>query len=204
MAFRGYGMRRRHSFARHGGRSKPARQWLPIPATTFHSLVTVTTAAQILAFEAPTVTPGTAVTADPPEDQVLDRVTGSLRVTLTGAGVWVASMLLVDRTWTPLGGEFATDADKRILWSKTYDSQTVSVLTGFTTATWGPGHMTVLATTQAIIEQPLEMTYIDIQPKVRLEDGKQLIFLVSEVSGAASFSLTADWLRILMHRAGRR
>lgn len=202
MRFRGQGMRRRVSFARRGQR--PARQWLPIPATSLLSAVTVSTTAQVLAFEAPTVTPGTPVTADPPEDQVLDRVTGSLRVTLTGAGVWVLSLLMVDRTWTPIGGEFATDADKRILWSKTYDSQSLSTLAGFTGVTWSKAHMFITATAPLVVEQPESMGYVDITPKVKLEDGKQLIFLASECSGAASFSVTADWMRILMHRAGRR
>ncbi len=206
MAFRGQGMKRRFSFGRQGRRlGKPARQWLPIPLTSFFSAQASTGIAQVLAFEAPTITPGTAVTADPPEDQVLDRIVAEFTVQLAGAGSWTLGMMVVDRTWTPVGGEFATDADKRVLWYQTYDSNTFSTLAGFTGVTWSsPNHLLVTATSPVALETDMRAVKLDITPKIRLEDGKALIFCAWEDQGTATLSLTVRTMRLLMHRAGRR
>lgn len=184
---------------------RPARQWLAIPVTNFFAGATTGATSQVLAFEAPTITPGTAVTADPPEDQILDRIVAEFRVDLNGIGSWTVGLMLVDRTWTQSStGEMAPDGDKRILWYETYES-VVFALAGLTTTSWvPPNSLQIQATTPVIGECDWRATHLDITPKVRLEDGKQLVFVAWENSGTATLTFTTRSMRILMHRAGRR
>lgn len=193
---------------RFARRSRPARQWLPIPDTDFIVAAAATTTAQVLAFEAPTITPGTAVTSDPPEDQIVDRVVAELSIVMTGSGSWTLGLLLVDRTWTQTGGAFSLDGDKRVLWYNTYNTAALDAMTtGGSVISWqSPNHLVVNGTTTGdfIVECDWRATHLDIQPKVRLEDGKALVFAAWENQGTATFSASTRSMRILMHRAGRR
>lgn len=196
----------RRGWRRSAGRrpERPARQWLPIPSSLVFNAASVTSVQSMLAFEAPTITPGTPITADPPEDQTLLRITASLTVTMT-SGNWTLGLMVTDRTWTPIGGEFATDADKRILWSQTYSGdETSTVLAGYVSTSWfPPGNMVVNATTDLVSECPREAVYIDIAPKVKLEDGKQLCFVAWENNGGGTLTLRCSWMRVLMQRSRR-
>lgn len=200
-------MRKRFSRWSGGGRRlRPARQWLPIPSTLMFNAITSTQVQSVLAFEEPTVTPGTPLTAEPPEDQTLLRITGAIRVGILASGCWTLSLLLVDRTWTPIGGEFATDADKRILWSETYSTVAMAAtLAGFGSASWQtPNQVVIDATTDQVVECKPSAVYIDIAPKVKLEAGKHLVFLASENENGGTLSMRNEWMRVLMQRSGRR
>lgn len=195
-------MQRRWS--RHGS-AKPARQWLGIPVTTFFAAQSVGATSQVLAFEAPTITPGTAVTADPPEDQIIDRIVAEMQVVINGTGSWTLALMVVDRTWTQTStGEMAPDADKRILWYCTYEAG-IQALPGLTNTSWAPpNYMSIQATTPLYLECDWRATHVDISPKIRLEDGKQLVWVCWEESGTALFTMATRTMRLLMHRAGRR
>lgn len=205
MRFRGQGMRRRSSFGSRGQR--PARQWLPLAGSAISS-ATGTTSVSLYGLQAPTVTIGTDLTSDPPEDVTIMRVVADIQVVMTtvSAGArWILGLLVQDRTWTP-GATFAVDADKRFLWTMTYNYPANSTNTpGLTAWTyWPPGLIQVSATADQFFECPREAVHIDIAPKVRLEDGKALHMVAYEEAGATSFTCTIQSMRLLMQRSRRR
>lgn len=144
------------------------------------------------------MTAGTPLTSGPPEDSVIDRVLMTLKVssdTLVTLGV---GLILVDRTWTPSGTTGITpDLDKRFLWWRSWLLRA--------NETWE--HTTFVSA--AGVVQPNAMPpetnpcWADISPKVRIEDGKHLA-VATYCSVAATVTMTAPTVRILMHRAGRR
>lgn len=196
---------KRRGFVRRGLR--PAHQWLCVPGTTnFSSQTTGGALSEVFGFEGPSLTAGTALTSDPPEDQVIDRIMASIQVNLAGAGSWTLALLMADRTWTAPSGstKYSDLSDKRILWSCNYDSNKLTTFTGFVSAEWAPpGHLVIDATTDLITQCSDRAVLMDIKPKIRIEDGKALYWLATEESGTASFSSTCYWFRMLLHRAGR-
>lgn len=190
-------------FSRPGGRfgsgrgTRPARQWMGL-----NGGITVTAGAasvtSLLAFEAPTVTFGTPLTSDPPEDQTILRIIGHLSIVSTVAHLMWLGLMVTDRTWTPVGTTtIIPDLDRRWLWYMTYDMDTTETFTpggarasvtgggaarGFTSPVW---------------------TDIDISPKVKLEDGKQLC-MVSYIDAGTAPTVTLRDMRVLMQRSGRR
>lgn len=198
--------RRQGAPRRFAGRRRKELEWLGLPPTALAASTTATTAlSHLFGFEAPVVTVGTALSSDPPADRIIQRITGELRVKLTGSGSFTLGLLVVDRTWTPQGGTFSVDADKRILWSRTYDSaELAGNVTGFTSVSWSaPNHMLVNATTDLLTECDRGAVYIDVAPKVRLEDGKSLAIIAWENEDGATLILNMVWMRLLLSRAGR-
>lgn len=178
--------------------------WVPLDGTVF-AAITSTTASRLYGLQAPTVTIGTDLTADPPEDVTILRVTADLSVTLSSAGCWVLALLVQDTTWSP-ASTYTLDADKRVLWHKTYDTNgALGALAGFVSATWEcPNHLTVDATTDLVVECQPDAVQLDCTPKVRLEDGKGLHLVAYEQSGAAAMTCVLRNMRLLMKRSGRR
>lgn len=193
------GSPRRARSAHYGARRHKARQWLDLGPTG----ITVTAGAvtSLVAFEAPTLTAGTPLTADPPEDQTLLRILADFTVVAPAAmsDTWFA-LLLVDRTWTPVGtANLAADGDKRILWSRYYSAMGTTspgVWTNGLAITTGVG------TAVVAMAEAKDRTDIDITPKVKLEDGKHLV-MVCYTGATPPTSATLKNTRVLMQRSGR-
>lgn len=183
----------------HRARARSARQWL---ALTLNSTTTVgvgVTKFELLAFEAPTVTVGTPLTADPPEDQTLDRVISFQTITQTAAGIWDIGLILADRTWTPVGTtSIVPDLDKRWLWWRSGNIGIAGDL--WTPMTWKSG---AGPTYPNAVPAERDVSSFDIAPKVKLEDGKALMLVVYQATGGEQLTMLSNF-RILMHRAGRR
>lgn len=140
-----------------------------------------------------------ALTSDPPEDLTVLRVVGTFNVALsapTVASRWVLALLVQSTTWVQ-SATFAADADKRILWSRTFaaaDAQAYS---------WSsPGYM--IAGANAPAPMNLETVTVDISPKVKLEAGNALYLVAYEQSGDSTFTTSTDNMRLLFQRSGRR
>lgn len=184
----------------HGRR--PAHQWLGMvlnPANATTTAGAGVTVFKLFQFESPTITVGTALTADPPEDQILDRLiwTGSL-TNAGAAGRSQIGFILVDATWTPQGTTAITpDLDKRWLWWRDYQFENTGDFVNQHQMLIGTSHLSnaMMAETNP--------TFMDISPKVKLEDGKALC-LVTYQDTALQTTAYSGFLRILMHRAGRR
>lgn len=193
-------MRRRFSSASHGQR--PARQWIPLQGNIF-SAVTATAVTSLYGLEAPTVTIGSSLSSDPPEDVTLLRIVGTMNLALSGAvGRWTIGLIVQDRTWTP-SALFVTDADKRFLWYRTYSIP--AGLAGVTSVTFDePNWMQVLATQNLLVEVDRAAVSFDISPKVKLEDGKALHMVAYEEQNGSSLTLNMQTMRLLMQRSRRR
>lgn len=206
-------MQRRFS-KQSGGRStgrrssyRPAREWVPLTGTVFNN-VSATSSAKLIEFQSPTVTIGTALTADPPEDRTIMRIVAEFDVAMAGpplaADRWTLGLLMADVTWTP-GATFATDADKRFLWYRTYQFPGV-VPAGTTSMTWQlPGYVFLDATADVFFQCDRDDVHIDIAPKVKLESGKALTMVAyEEVSTTGNFTVAMRTMRLLMQASGRR
>lgn len=136
-----------------------------------------------------------ALTSDPPEDLTILRIVGDFNVALTTTGVWILAVLVQDSTWTP-SGVFATDADKRVLWSGIWQA------TGGVATEWLRGRMTQAG--QEDTAQEIAMTHIDIAPKARIRPGQALYLVAYEISGAAALTTATANMRLLFQRSGRR
>lgn len=196
MAFNRRGMRRRSSFGSSGRPYKPSRVWLPLAGTPLYG-VSETTASSLYSLQAPTVSIGTALTADPPEDVTILRVMADFSFALSTAGAWILALTVQDTAWTP-SGTFELDGDKRFLWTRTY----VNLQAG-TPATYHPPGM--LDNGAGVIGGDLvHATHLDIAPKVRVEAGKALYLVAYEQSGTATVTCTLYNFRMLYQQSGRR
>lgn len=196
MAFNKRGMRRRSSYGSSARPYKPSRVWLPLAGTPLNG-VSSTTASSLYSLQAPTVSIGTALTADPPEDVTILRVMADFSFAISAAGAWILALTVQDTAWTP-SATFELDGDKRFLWTSTYVN-----LQAAAPATYHPPGM--LDNAAGVIGGDLRhATHIDITPKVRVEAGKALYLVAYEQSGTASVTVTLYSFRMLYQQSGRR
>lgn len=191
---------RSRRFGRRPGRSagRPTRVWADVSQQFLLNSITATGTATLVSLEAPASLAG--LTADPPEDMTILRLVGSFSFSFTVAATsrWTLALLVQDTTWTP-SGTFTADADKRILWSRTF-RQPVGVI-----QTWSePGVLYYdLAGTVAVAGQ-VGATSIDIKPMVKIEAGKSLYLVGYEDIGGGTILVTSANMRLLFQRTGRR
>lgn len=172
--------------------SRPSRSWVSLDTGFSFTAITVTSASSLISLQAPT---SLALTSDPPEDLTVLRIKGDFETLIAAnTGRWVLALLMQDTTWTP-SSTFAPDADKRILWSQTYESGAATSLLVY------PGWMNVGGT---IIEAPREMWHIDVAPKVKLEAGKALYLAAYEEAGSSGLTVAGLSVRMLFQRTGKR
>lgn len=179
-----------------GGRPyRPSREWIALDGVPFNAVSSTATAVALYSFQAPTVTMGTALNFDPPEDLTLLRLRGSMLVTISDTGAWALALTVQDTAWTP--GTYITDGDKRYLWTQVYQNLSSGPM-GWTESCCSnnPG-------TQVLFTSPKDVASFDIAPKVRLEAGKALFMVAYEIVGAATMTVTLHSLRILQQRASR-
>lgn len=136
------------------------------------------------------------LTADPPEDLIIDRVVGDFRVALNLDGNWTLGLLVQDVTWT-IGATFSVDADKRVLWHQTFDSAGVAMIQGYGLVVWDTG-----GTPQVFSDSPGK-THLDISPRVKIQPGQALYLAAWENTGAATLTSSSTDMRVLYHRARR-
>lgn len=181
-------------FASRARGALPARQWTEISSTWTQS-VTATTATVLWGLQAPAA--GTGLTALPPEDIIIMRIRGSFNCTLSATSQWVLGLTVQDQTWTP-SAVFQTDADKRWLWLRTFESQagTLPVWTGSKS----------LILTGSVDSYPAyqDVTEVDISPKVKLESGQGLYLVAYEQNGAATWTCASINMRMLWQCKRRR
>lgn len=179
---------------RSAGVGRPSRVWASLASRFTLSSVTATTAQVLIGMEAPTDL--SALTSDPPEDITLLRIRGSFTLANAAAAGpaagYTMALLVQDQTWTP-STAFATDADKRILWSRTFFLASTEQYRPFI---WTNG--------TAIAPYHPELTSIDIKPMAKVEPGKAL-FLVLYENGASTseVSVTSSDMRVLFQRTRR-
>lgn len=188
------------SFKRYGrwrGRSagRPSRTWASIDALAsgWDITGTATTSANLISLQAPTSL--ASLTSDPPEDMTLLRIVGDFQVTVSTTGIWVMALLVQDTVWTP-SATFNLDADKRVLWSRSYQA-VEAVLHTYC----HDGHCTVTGTNMF---ECRDLTHIDIKPMVKLEPGKSLVLVAYEQSGSATFTSNSQNMRVLFQRTQRK
>lgn len=186
------------SARRHGG--KPARQWVGLTVNNTTTAGVGASRFELLSFEAPAITVGTPLTADPPEDQILDRVLCSWSITASAAQNFDLGLILVDRTWTPVGTtSIVPDLDKRWLWWRGNTAMLANDIWRPNLLVQGSGAGT--GPNSVPVERDISM--VDISPKVKMEDGKALVLVVYQSLATATTTFTGQ-VRLLMHRAGRR
>lgn len=182
---------------RYAGRApaRPSRVWADV-STQFALDVTATGTATLLQLQAPSDLSN--LTADPPEDLTVLRIRGSFNCRLSGTANWTLALLVQDTSWTP-SSTFTADADKRVLWSRTFDA-----LSNVIHEWRAPGYLMFdTAGTVQLVSQP-DVTMLDISPKVRIEAGKALYLVAYENSGAAGLQVGSEEMRVLFQRTGRR
>lgn len=189
-------MQRRSSrFARpvRGARGlRPSRLWTGVSGQFAVTDQVTTTAVPLISLQAPASL--ASLTSDPPEDLTILRMVGSFSVSLSAAGVWTLALTVADVTWTP-GSTSLEDADKRLLWLRTFNSQVAA------TYQWlQPGYLTVNNT---VVAAQVGLTDLDIAPKVKVEAGKALYLVAYEESGAAALTVASRNMRVLVQRTGR-
>lgn len=177
---------------------KPDRQWLPLTGVVA-SATAITTQTKLYELQMPTVTIGTALTADPPEDVTILRLVAEYSFSFTQAtqsGDWTIALTVQDANWTA-GANFVADADKRMLWYQTFVSDPVA-----STQNWFPPDAFIAGTTRSA--STWGHTRIDIAPKVRVEAGKALYAVLYENSGAQTATWSLNTCRLLLQHSGRR
>lgn len=190
----------RRSWKRSGGRGHgrsyaPSRMWVPVSGVPFAG-ITSTSVSSLFGLESPTVTLGTSVTSDPPEDLTILRMMGEIEVSFDAPATWTLGLIVQDRTWTPQS-TFAPDADKRFLWTENFSSVSGALWrTGLVIDTFQTAVTTAVGTGR-------DKTRIDVAPRVRLEDGKSLHLVAYEEAGASVLTVTIRHLRLLMQRSRR-
>lgn len=194
--FSRHGNRGGHVMRRFGGGRAPkaSREWVPMNGGVTTTAGAVT---KLLEFQAPTVTFGTALTSDTPEDKTILRIVGNWTAVAPGGGSdsWIG-LLVADANWTPVGtSSIIPDLDKRFLWY-VY----LAGLDTTNTSTWSVNTVVIGSTTKVMT---VANTQLDISPKVKLEDGKALM-AVCYTGGTALTSFTFKDMRLLMQRSSRR
>lgn len=198
MAFRRQGTRRGGYSGVRGGGYKPSRVWLPLAGNPFSS-VTVTTASALYGLQAPAVTIGTQLTADPPEDVTILRLMVDWTVQLAAGPVqWTLAFTVQDTAWTP-SATAQLDGDKRFLWMQTYSN-----LQAASSAAYHPPG--VIDNGAGIIGGAYRdnVTRVDISPKVRIEAGKALYLVGYLQGGSGALSVNMHIARLLYQQSGRR
>lgn len=159
-----------------------------------HTAVTITSYTPLIQLEQPASV--VSLTSDPPEDLTVLRLVGEFDVTLSTTSAWVLALFVQDTSWLP-SATFELDADKRVLWSRTFTAQDAQQYR------WSsPGVM--LAGANAPVPMNRDTIMVDIAPKVKLEAGKALYLVAYEQSGAATFTTSTQNMRLLFQRSGRR
>lgn len=180
-------------FARPRTGYRPTRTWVSLADSFALAGVTSTTAVSLMSLQAPVTL---ALTSDPPEDLTVLRVRGSFLYSVTAASVWVLALVVQDTQWTPTS-LFRDDADKRILWSRTFCTTEETGL-----AMCPP--VEVFAGGFHNYTECLDSLTLDISPKVKLEPGKALFLVAYEQSGAGQLTVSSVDMRLLFQRSGRR
>lgn len=183
---------------RGGGSFKPTRVWSDVSTSAVFAGITGTSQAILISLESPTNLSNLG--ADPPEDLTILRVVGDLNVNLTGgSGAFRLGLIVQDRTWTA-NALPADDMDKRILWTRQY-SQPKSTTVA---SSWGSPDW--FLTTDGTVEHVSQSVagHIDISPKVKVEAGKALYLVAWEAINGAALTVSAQTLRVLYQRSGRR
>lgn len=182
---------------RRGFTARPEREWVPLNGAPYAATV-ATSAVSLYGLQAPTITIGTDLVADPPQDVTVQRFVAELSVLSSVASSnCTLALLVADRFWTP-NSNFVQDADKRLLWYRTYVN---ALTTGITGSLWeGATYSTSGVALYTGI--PEDYTRIDIAPKVRIEAGKALHMVLYYTSGTWTVNLRTA--RMLLQKSGRR
>lgn len=195
-------MRKRFTGRARGSRGvRPSRTWVSLDTAMRTGSLSSTTATSLLSLQAPTTL---TLTSDPPEDMTVLRIVGDYAIKMSGSGAeWVMALTVQDTAWTP-SASFVDDADKRILWSRTYSTGTGTAVS----VELGPNGTVEQdsggSPTRAYTLHP-DITRIDIAPKVRIECGKALFLVCYEQAGTGTFEVdTTQNVRLLFQRSFRR
>lgn len=190
----------RRSFRRPGRAGaraglRPTRLWAGVSGQFAFGSVAVTSTVTLIQLQAPSPASFASLTSDPPEDLTILRMVGDFTtvLTVTTAAVWTLALTVADVTWTP-GATSVVDADKRLLWVRTFDAPSA--------ATWAwrpPGYTAV----NNVGFGYTEAHHLDIAPKVKVEAGKALYLVAYEESGDATLLVSSVNMRVLMQRTGR-
>lgn len=185
---------RRRNFVRRGGRKPVNMQWSDVSGQFVFAAVAATSTSVLVQLQSPAAL--NSLTADPPEDLTVLRMVGQFGVSISAATAsWSLALTVADVTWTP-GATMSVDNDKRILWQQEYR-------TGAAAGNWLPPGMYTEGGAQ-LFPGWWEMTGLDISPKVKVEAGKALYLVAYENTGAATFTVTCNSMRLLYKRSGRR
>lgn len=187
-------MTRNRSFRPRNAAAKPTRVWVSANTGFLLSSITTTSSSIVMQMQQPTDV--TNLTADPPEDITILRVVGEFSVNVDTACIWVVGLTVQDTTWTP-ATLWPTDADKRWLWVRAFNQVAAEA------GSWSPPGL-YRASTASAFPGEMEMTRVDIAPKVKLEAGKALFLVAYEQGGASTMTLTGISVRLLFQRARRR
>lgn len=181
---------------------RPTRTWYDVSGAFAFGAVSTTSVTNLINLQAPAATVN--LSSDPVQDLTLLRLVGQFEVALNGATRWTLALLVQDVTWTP-SSTFATDADKRILWSMTYDSVSLAgVIAGFTQALWAePGYLLVSATEDLVVNQDRKTVSLDIKPTIKIQPGQSLVLVAYEEVDGGSITVTSENMRLLFQRTGR-
>lgn len=187
-------MRRMRRYARRPANG-PSRVWSDVSSTFLFAAAAATTQVIQISLESPTNLANLG--ADPPEDLTILRMVGDFNVTLSASGKWRLALLVQDRTWTA-NTSGVDDNDKRILWSRVFNN-----LSGFSASWQEPGWL-LLGASPPLVAGQVDMTHIDISPKVKVENGKALYLVAYEEVNGATLTVTSVNMRVLYQRSGRR
>lgn len=181
----------------YGARRPQNVQWADVSGQFALSAVVATTAVVLIQLQAPASL--AALTSDPPEDLTILRMRGAY-FTSIGSGSaynWTLALLVQDTTWTP-GATFNVDADKRILWSRTYQGNASTAALNYSP----PG--LVYETGGAQFPAHPAILTVDIAPKVKIQSGQALHLVAYENGASPSLTIISSEMRVLYKRSGRR
>lgn len=187
---------KRFAQRRGSGAGRPSRTWAGIAEQFAFSAITATTATALVQLQAPTSL--ASLTSDPPEDMTVLRVVGSFGVTVSTIGTWTLGLTVQDTAWTP-STISRDDADKRILWSRTF---AIGLAVPVTWAT--PGYMLYDTAGTVQVAGIPGCCDIDVKPLARIEPGKALYLVAWEDGGASTLTVAAVNMRLLYQRSPRR
>lgn len=183
-------MRTGTRFGRGRRGSAPSRQWTEISTTWAIGAAATTTTAVLWGLQSPAAQAG--LNALPPADVVIMRIRGDFSVTMSATSAnWTLGLTVQDQTWTP-AATFALDADKRWLWTRTFNTAGLTA-----PVTWAePGWMVASSDPQTTWSDA-RWTEVDVAPKVKLESGQGLYLVAYENSGASTLSSLSTDMRML-------
>lgn len=180
---------------RFNGGVRPSRTWADV-SVAFLLNETVDAATKLIELQTPA---SLSLTADPPEDLTVLRIRGQFQVTLSTTSQWNLGLLVQDTNWT-IGTTLAGDADKRLLWTRTY------LATSAVAYVWNPdGSLRRDAGGAGDVTIGLGSEYgtLDIAPKVKIQPGQALYLAAWEETGAATLTVSSTNMRVLFQRTGR-